>query len=232
MKKAPPLQRTQGNVAPCLTLFLCLLQAKSIHVLATASQESTVSKNANDSSFQNIAVQAYPCNPSTHEPEDPHPIIHQAGSPLTICVEVEEEGNGITIEGIDSFSWTKKEPEDVPDLFQVAIEDGTTPSDKSTVCDCPPGSRICSFRSTLVSNFYESMGEIIGQGQVRLGRRRNQGQRVLSSSASMGVEVQVEQASESDRPSLKTAGGTRPTKHWCILTSLGIAVVWIILGGV
>lgn len=207
---------------------------------------ATAAGNASQDTFDptlvldHYTVDAYPCNASTHQPEDPHRHVHETtNKPLTICVEIVGEKasqDKLVVETIEAFQWTKNET----GFVQVAIDDGMPLADGLTVFEgCPPNSLVCSFQTTLVSDYYNSSGEILGEGRVRLGRHFEarslvgEQHRVLAK-ASIGVQVGVEAAGESDRPPLKgaAAGTAGPFARTQLVSSgMGILVAWMVLGG-
>ena len=212
-------------------LFLCLA--------ATVDATSTQNTFYPTLDLDHYTLEAYPCNASTHQPEDPHRHVHETtNKPLTICVEsVGEKAtqDKIVVETIEAFQWTKNEA----DLVQVAIDDGMPFADGLTVFEgCPPNSLVCSFQTTVVSGYYNSSGEILGEGRVRLGRHSEarslvgEQHRALAK-ASFGVQVELEEVGESDRPPLKgaAAGAAGPFARTQLISSgLVILVAWMVLG--
>lgn len=211
-------------------LLLCLA--------ATAAATATQDTFDPTLDLDHYTVEAYPCNASTHQPEDPDRHVRETtNKPLTICIEIvggKTTHDQIVVEAIEAFQWTKIEP----GLVQVAIDDEKPLADGLTVFEgCPPNSTVCSFSTTLVSDYYNSSGRILGEGRVRLGRHSDarslvgQQHRAL---ARASVQVGIEAAGESDRPPLKgaAAGAAGPfARTQLVASGLGILVAWMALGG-
>ena len=213
--------------------LLLLSTALSIATIATAANLSPSNSESTMNHFDNLEI--FPCHPLTHQYEEPHCHVHPSSkeSILTICIQVSESANDeIFIEGIDSFVWTKEEPIGIPNLFDIAIQDGL-PSlqSRTTMENCLEGSRLCSFQTQLDSTFYQSEGTIHGHGMVRLHMpiHSNRQHRSLAQ-GKVDIDVPIQKA-ENDRPPLKKDAAGSSSSLLPTLSTLVLGGLWLILEG-
>jgi len=156
---------------PVVGIVIWVVSLLTLVLLVTLIPEKKVTYNFSGledetRSSPQSKVTAYRCDPNTHESLDTEEIY--IGETVSVCVEEEQEAidEGIILEGIDSFSWTRND--DSVSITQTAIVEGHESSDGNTSYRCQPGSKICVFQTVFDRHFFFDQGEVIGTGFVAL----------------------------------------------------------------
>jgi len=147
---------------------------------------------------QTYEVDAYMCESGSDTAVADSEAALSQGSLVTICVKPNTEAiaDGIKMQSIDSFEWTRDSE------TQVAIESGVAAANLLTTFDeaACDGGDYCQFSSILFAAFYSSAGQVTGSGvsSMQFANRRSRDLRQATNDNSIRALQQTAATSEFD----------------------------------
>merc|ERR1711907_15309 len=106
--------------------------------------------------------------------DPPVDTVYNQGSLITVCVypDADAAADGIVMNNIDSYTWRRQDPEVggvlPPETYQNAIGSGTADANGLTTFTGCNGQDVCVFDSILFAQFYETVGQVSGDGIATL----------------------------------------------------------------
>lgn len=139
--------------------------------------------------------------------DPPVDTVYNQGSLITVCVypDADAAADGIVMNNIDSYTWRRQDPEVggvlPPETYQNAIGSGTADANGLTTFTGCNGQDVCVFDSILFAQFYETVGQVSGDGIATLqfdtarralkGSRRQLQQADADAASEFGLNVDV-----------------------------------------
>merc|ERR1712014_326432 len=106
--------------------------------------------------------------------DPPVDTVYNQGSLITVCVypDADAAADGIVMNTIDNYTWRRQDPEVggvlPPETYQNAIGSGAADANGLTTFTGCNGQDVCVFDSILFAQFYETVGQVSGDGIATL----------------------------------------------------------------